>query len=128
MILDSSAVIALVLQEPESDRIVRTLGAASSVGIGAPTLLETAIVLQNKLKANPRPLLAQLLEEAAAVVIPFGEDHWREAFEAFSRFGKSRHAAGLNFGDCMSYAVARLARQPLLCVGADFERTGLDLA
>lgn len=58
-------------------------------------------------------------------MVPFGEDHWRQAAEAYARFGRGRHKAALNFGDCLSYAVARLADQPLLCVGDDFARTDL---
>jgi len=60
--------------------------------------------------------------------VSFGEDHWREAARAFRRFGKGRHPAALNFGDCLTYAVARLAGAPLLCVGEDFPQTDLDLA
>jgi ribonuclease VapC len=58
-------------------------------------------------------------------VIPFTEDHWRLAVEAYVRFGKGRHAAALNFGDCLTYAIARLAEQPLLFVGGDFAKTDL---
>ena len=58
-------------------------------------------------------------------VIPFTEDHWRVAVEAYTRFGKGRHAAALNFGDCLTYAVARLAERPLLFVGGDFAKTDL---
>jgi ribonuclease VapC len=58
----------------------------------------------------------------------FRRAHWRSAVDAFHRFGKGRHPAGLNFGDCMSYATAKLADQPLLCAGADFAKTDLRLA
>jgi len=61
-------------------------------------------------------------------VVPFSEEHAREAAEAFARFGKGRHRAALNFGGCMSYAMAKLAGQPLLCTGADFAKTDLKLA
>jgi ribonuclease VapC len=61
-------------------------------------------------------------------IIPFSEEHWRAAVDPYTRFGKGRHAAGLNFGDCLTYAVARLAGQPLLFVGDDFSKTDLSSA
>ncbi len=73
-------------------------------------------------------MLSRFLQEAGLTVIPFAEDHWRMAVEAYARFGKRRHAAGLNFGDCLSYAVARLSGQPLLFVGDDFSKTDLPRA
>jgi len=62
------------------------------------------------------------------VPIPFGEAHYGSAVEAWLRYGKGRHPAGLNFGDCMAYATARVAGRPLLCTGEDFPRTDLELA
>ena len=67
----------------------------------------------------------QLAPQFGIVDVPFGELHWRAAVEAYSRFGKGRHKAGLNFGDCITYATARLADQPLLFVGEDFSQTDL---
>ena len=67
------------------------------------------------------------IAEFRVVSIPFGADHWREAVAAYSRFGRGRSPAALNFGDCLSYAVARLSGEPLLCVGDDFTRTDLPL-
>ena len=61
-------------------------------------------------------------------MVPFGEAHWHVAIEAYGRFGKGRHAAGLNFGDCLACATARVAGQPLLCVGDDFSKSDLTLA
>jgi ribonuclease VapC len=66
--------------------------------------------------------------ETEPTIIPFGEAHWRSAVDAYLRYGKGRHRAALNFGDCMAYAVAKLAQQPLLCAGADFAKTDLPLA
>lgn len=68
------------------------------------------------------------MRDLGIVVIPFDEEHALEAAKAFARFGKGRHPAALNFGDCMSYAVAKLAGQPLLCTGKDFAKTGIPLA
>jgi ribonuclease VapC len=66
-------------------------------------------------------------QESGLVVVPFGEDHWGAAVDAFLCYGKGRHPAGLNVGDCLTYAVARLAGEPLLCLGDDFARTDLEL-
>ncbi len=74
------------------------------------------------------PFLEGFLLRGEAVVVAFSEEHAREAAEAFARFGKGRHRAALNFGDCMSYAVAKLAGQPLLCTGTGFAKTDLKLA
>ena len=70
-----------------------------------------------------RALLSRFLSEASAVVVPFGESHYSAALDAWLRFGKGRHTAALNFGDCLSYAVARLAGEPPLYVGEDFGLT-----
>jgi uncharacterized protein with PIN domain len=66
--------------------------------------------------------------ETEIVIVPFGEAHARAAVDAYLRFGKGRHRAGLNFGDCLTYAVARLAGEPLLCTGPEFRRTDLQIA
>jgi ribonuclease VapC len=69
-----------------------------------------------------------MLQELGINEIPFSQVHWREAVEAYQRFGRGRHPARLNFGDCLSYATARLAGQPLLFIGEDFIKTDLDQA
>jgi len=127
MILDSSAIIAVVLREPGFEKIANEIADAGSLGIGGPTLAETAIVLENRM-SDGRSVLIQFLHEWHVQIIPFGESHWQEAASAYSRFGKGRHKANLNFGDCMAYAVARLSRQPLLCTGDDFSKSDIELA
>jgi len=128
MILDTSAVVALFFAEPGYREILDKIGRADAVGMGTPTLVETGIVLAARLGHDPRPLLARFLAEAEVVEVPFGPEHLREAISAYLRFGKGRHPAALNFGDCMTYAVARLAERPLLCVGDDFSLTDLEAA
>jgi ribonuclease VapC len=128
VILDSSAVLVMLFREPGFETFVEKLATASNPGIGAPTLGETGIVLAARLGNESRGLLPLFMAESELSIIPFGEAHWRAAVDAYHRFGKGRHRAGLNFGDCMSYATARLADQPLLCAGADFAKTDLRLA
>jgi len=127
MILDSSAIIAVVLREPGFEKIANEIADAGSLGIGGPTLAETAIVLENRM-SDGRSVLIQFLHEWHVQIIPFGESHWQEGASAYCRFGKGRHKANLNFGDCMAYAVARLSRQPLLCTGDDFSKSDIELA
>jgi ribonuclease VapC len=128
VILDSSAVVAIFLKEPGFEALVDKLAAAASIGIGAPTATETAIVVGARLTMDGRTLVSQFLHEQDVVIVTFGEDHWRTAAEAYARFGRGRHKASLNFGDCLTYAVAKLAGEPLLAVGRDFSHTDLDLA
>lgn len=128
MILDSSALIALVFREPEAEQILDSLAEAEVAAIGAPTLAETGIVLGAKIGEASRAILSRLLEDLDLVVLPFTAAHGREAREAFLRFGRGRHPAGLNFGDCLTYATAKLAGQPLLFVGNDFSQTDLTSA
>lgn len=101
---------------------------SSATGIGTPTLVETGIVLDAWLRKDSRFLLSRMLDEFNIVEVPFGESHWRESLVAYRRFGRVRHRANLNFGDCLSYAVARLASEPLLFVGKDFAATDLPFA
>ena len=103
------------------------LRAAPHIGVGAPTLVETSIVLSSRAGRGGQTALEGILSDRAIVVVPFDDQHWREAVMAFSRFGKGRHPARLNFGDCLTYATARRAGRPLLCIGDDFAQTDLDL-
>lgn len=128
MIVDSSAVVAVLLQEPCQKELATKLEAADLVAIGAPTLFETGMVMVGAMGERGRGLTAQFLESFEVEVIPFGESHWQVAVEAFSRYGKGRNPAALNYGDCMSYATARIAEKPLLFIGADFGQTDIDAA
>jgi ribonuclease VapC len=128
VIADSSALLAVLLREQGFEPLEETLGRAPFVGVGAPTLAETAIVLHARVGALSRTLLRRLLDDVDATPIAFGDRHWPVALGAFARYGKGRHPAGLNFGDCLTYAVAKVANEPLLCLGEDFEQTDLALA
>lgn len=125
MIVDGSALLAVVFREPGFEAILDQVMTADAVAVGTPTLAETGIVLEARLGEDAAGMLERLLDELGIQEIPFGEIHWREAVNAYRRFGKGRHEARLNFGDCMTYAVAALAAEPLLFVGEDFSRTDL---
>ena len=130
MLLDSSALVALVMAEDSARAVFDAISDAPTRAIGAPTLVETAMVLDGRRSAGSRGAsseLALVMARFEVAVLPFGQDHWPVAWAAFLRYGKGRHPAGLNFGDCLTYAVAKLSGLPLLCVGADFAQTDLTL-
>jgi ribonuclease VapC len=128
VIVDSSALVAMVFSEPDAEALITKLSHATRAGLGTPTLAETGMVLSARLGIDPQPLLIRLLDEFSILEVPFAEPHWREAIFAFRRYGRGRHPARLNFGDCLAYATARLADEPLLYVGTDFAATDLETA
>ncbi|HEY5198283.1 MAG TPA: type II toxin-antitoxin system VapC family toxin [Solirubrobacteraceae bacterium] len=127
MILDSSALVAIIRREPGHGVLLDALAGTSAAGVGAPTLVEAGIVLSARMGVVGRTLLARVVHDAGLTIVPFSAPHWSVAVDAFGRFGKGRHAAALNFGDCLTYATARIAGQPLLCLGDDFAKTDLEL-
>ena len=128
MIVDTSAIIAIVFKETGYENLIEKLADADYLGIGTPTLAETGIVLTARLGLGARSLLARMLQEFGIAEVPFGEAHWREAIDAYDHFGRGRHPARLNFGDCLSYATAKLAGQSLLFLGEDFKKTDIEKA
>ncbi len=128
MILDSSAIIAILFSEQGWEELVAKLRDATALAIGTPTLFETYLVATTKLDLHGRGLVSQFLDRWRIVVVPFDRRHDQSAADAFIRFGKGRHAAALNYGDCMSYAIAKVADQPLLFVGNDFAKTDITSA
>lgn len=125
MILDSSAVMAVLFEEEGYERLVDALSEADVIGIGAPTLFEAGMVAIGVFDLHGKGLVSQFLERWSIVVTPFDHRHWQVATEAFIRFGKGRHPARLNLGDCLTYATARVAEEPLLFTGDDFAQTDL---
>ena len=127
MIIDSSTILAVIGKEPGYERIVHELAASPGTWIGAPTRLESGIVLTARFGPRGKTALARFLQENSIQTVAFDDAHASVALDAYSRFGKGRHPAALNFGDCCAYAVASVASEPLLCVGDDFVKTDLVL-
>lgn len=127
MIVDSSALVAIVLGEPGFERLLFELEGAPWAGIGAPTAAETSVVLGHRVGFAQQWMLHRILQRFELQVVAFEARHWSEAMLAYERFGRGRHPASLNFGDCLCYATAKLAHLPLLCVGDDFAQTDLQL-
>jgi ribonuclease VapC len=124
VIVDSSALVAIITAEPEHERLLAALASdGRPPGVGAPSLLETGIVLTWRFGDAGQIAVERFCREAGVVAIPFDDEHWPVALAAFRRFGKGRHPASLNLGDCLTYAVAVLADEPLLFVGDDFTHT-----
>ncbi|MCI0442837.1 type II toxin-antitoxin system VapC family toxin [bacterium] len=128
MIIDSSAVLSILFKEPGYEELISKIAASKFTGMGVPTAAETAIVLSSRLGKDSRALLFRFLQEASIEQVPFGEQHANVAIDAWLRFGKGRHKAALNFGDCLSYATAKLADLPVLCTGDAFKKTDLLIA
>ncbi|HET8772402.1 MAG TPA: type II toxin-antitoxin system VapC family toxin [Thermoanaerobaculia bacterium] len=127
MIVDSSAILSILFRESGAEALLSEILDADFVGIGSPTAAETGLVLTSRLKRNATEPLLRLFQDTGIEIVPFTDRHWQRAVDAYERFGKGRHPAALNFGDCMTYATAAVAAQPLLCLGEDFRKTDLEL-
>jgi ribonuclease VapC len=123
MTLDSSVLIAVLFGEAGHLDLVDRILAADDVRVGAPTLVETSLVLSGRRRTPARGEVEGLVKELGVTVVPFGEAEWRLAVDAFAKFGRGRHPAALNFGDCLAYATATSLGDALLFVGDDFART-----
>jgi len=124
--IDTSVILAIALREPEADPLQR-LVRREAVLIGWPTLLELRMVLTGKGFLNAAAIVDHLSELPNVTAIAFDHAHYRAAERAFNQYGKGRHPAGLNMGDCFSYAVASIAKAPILFKGHDFGQTDLKL-
>ena len=128
MIIDTSAILAILLREPEAERFERAISAASSRRISAATLLEATIVLESRFGPAAAHELDAFLRRAQIELEPVTPEQAQTARQAWRRFGKGNHPAGLNFGDCFAYALSEATREPLLFKGRDFELTDIPAA
>jgi ribonuclease VapC len=124
VVVDTSAMVAILTREPGHDWLSAQLASATERLMSAPAVLELGIVLEAR---APRAVgvAHRALREAQIRIVPFDEELAERAQEAWRRFGKGRHLAALNFGDCCTYALADQAGHPVLCVGEVFGRTDL---
>jgi ribonuclease VapC len=128
VILDTSAIIAILQNEESAARLIAALEGADVRRMSAATLVEAGIILQARHGDHGERELDLFVQRAHVEIIAVSEEHAEYARSAYRRFGKTRHAAGLNFGDCFSYALARALDEPLLFVGDDFPRTDVRVA
>ena len=125
MVVDASALAAIFFIEPDAPRFLRTLQETPYACMSAANFLEIAIVIDNRNEPEQMVDLDLFLAEAAVEVVPVTAGQARIARDAYRRFGKGNHPAGLNFGDCFAYALAKERDLPLLFKGADFALTDL---
>jgi ribonuclease VapC len=128
MIIDTSALVAILDQEPEAERIVRTLAATPERMLSAANLVEVGIVMQARRGDDGARDVDLLLAKLRIEIAPFTARQAEIARKAFRRFGRGRHDAKLNFGDCFAYALAKDASTPLLFKGDDFGKTDVIVA
>ncbi len=128
MILHGSALMAMLYEEAEAPAIEVALAHSLGCAIGAPTLLEACIVSEGRGGPPGAARLDALLDRIAPDVIPFTAEHAALARDAWRRYGKGRHPAGLNLGDCFAYALARATNQPLLFKSEDLALTDVKAA
>ena len=129
MIVDTSALVAIIFREDGYEELLEQLITSDPpAAVPATVLTELGVVLAGRLNMDPRPLIGRMVEQFGLEVIPFGPYHWASAVGASVRFGRGRHAAGLNFGDCLTYAAADVAGETLLFVGGDFALTDIEPA
>lgn len=123
MVLDTSAVLAILQDEPERRAFNEAIESADSRSLSVASLVEVSIVIEARYGAAGVRHLDRLLDRAGVTVVSVDVEQGKVARQAFSRFGKGRHPAGLDFGDCFSYALAQVLGEPLLYKGDVFSRT-----
>jgi ribonuclease VapC len=129
MIVDSSAIIAILRAEPEAQAFAKAIAAARDRRVSAVNFVEAAVVIDGSRDPIASRRFDELVLEAELQIEPVTEAHARIAREAYRDFGRgSGHRASLNFGDCFAYALAKAKQEPILCKGDDFKHTDLTLA
>lgn len=123
IVADTSVLIAIPKDEPDGQQFLDSFEEAGDVAIGTPTLFEYLMVAVGKGEAGQEADARRLLDQLGMRFVDWTREHADFAMSAFLRFGKGRHPAKLNFGDCMAYAVAKSLDAPLLFKGTDFAAT-----
>jgi ribonuclease VapC len=128
MVIDSSAIVAIMLCEPEADIFAQAIGQDRVRLMSSVSALEISLVMGNRKGSAAIREFDLLVQRASVEIVPFTDDQFALAREAWTKYGKGRHPASLNLGDCCSYALAKVSGEPLLAKGNDFVRTDLTLA
>ena len=127
MVIDSSAIVAILLNEADAADIAQAIESNSQRLLSAANLLEASIVIEGRKGEAGGRELDLLIYRAAIEIVAVDQEQAELARIAWRRFGKGRHPAGLNYGDCFAYALARTRQLPLLFQGDDFSRTDIDI-
>jgi ribonuclease VapC len=128
MILDTSAILAILFEEDDAEIYAQAITRADSCRLSAATFAETAILVEVQTRNNGGRQLDAFIRRAGISIDPVTEEQAHIARQAFIDFGKGRHPAGLNYGDCFSYALSKTTQEPLLFKGKDFAKTDLAAA
>ena len=128
MIVDTSAVLAILFDEPDAATYARAMSQADSLHMSAVNFVEAAIVVEVQTRHAGSRQFDAFFRRAGIVIEAVTEDQAHAARQAYTDFGKGHHAAGLNFGDCFAYALAKVTREPLLFKGRDFSKTDIPAA
>ena len=128
MIVDSSAILAIAFAEPEASRFATAIARAPERQISSVNWFETMMVLESRSGTLAADDLLLILGQLGIQLLPLDAVHMHEAHEAWRRYGKGRHPASLNLGDCCAYAAAKVEGRPLLFKGEDFTRTDVEKA
>jgi len=128
VIVDSSALLAVLLREPDSERYENAIATAANCRMSAVNVLETSIVVEGRGGAAAGHELDAFLDRAGIAMAPVTAEQVQAARVAWRRFGKGNHPARLNLGDCFAYALAKTAEEPLLFKGDDFSQTDIEAA
>lgn len=128
MIIDTSALVAILQNETGSEALIEKLEHAEVVRISSATVVELGIVMQARFGDYGELEADQLLHRLKADIVPVSADHAELARSAYRNYGKGNHSASLNYGDCFSYALAISLNEPLLFVGEDFSKTDVMIA
>jgi ribonuclease VapC len=127
MVIDSSALLSIILGEPDRREFLRLLSESETRLLSAANALETAIVVESRLGPTGGLELDQFLHRTEVEIVAVDAEHFSAARQAWRKFGKGRHPAALNFGDCFAYALSKISGEPLLAKGSDFPQTDLTL-
>jgi ribonuclease VapC len=125
LVVDTSAAVAILTSEPEAEKMIERLSSATSRLMSTATLLELSIVMEARLGPAGQGVVERFVRDSEIELIAVDRSHVDRALEGWRRFGKGRHKAALNFGDCFSYALSVASGHPLLYVGEDFPLTDL---
>lgn len=126
MVLDTSAIIAILRDEPERRQFNEAIESAQTRSLSTASFVECSMILESRYGADGVRDLDLLIAKANVIQMPVDEEQAQLARRAFQKYGKGRHPAGLNFGDCFSYALARALDLPLLFKGNDFSQTDVE--
>lgn len=128
MVLDTSAIIAILQNEPEADQLILSIQSARTLRVSAASVVEAGIVMYARYGDAGELEVDQLIHRLNISIVPVNAEQAELARSAYRKYGKGIHSAGLNYGDCFSYALAISLQEKLLFVGEDFPKTDVQIA